>query len=197
MQMNKKSKIGSTVFKFQEKWATVEETVWSIMFVAMMIMMFVQVSSRFVFKISVPWTEEFIRYSFIAGAYIAVGANIIKEGHIEINILASFFAKAKKVQTRERLAQANDIIRFAVVAIGAVYMLNIEVSYVFKQMSINAMSAAMHIPMWIMYALISYGYLSLLIQCILKIFISLTDHNLIIDKTLLPKEGSEEACMQS
>lgn len=196
MQKNSNSKIGSTVFKFQEKWATVEETVWSLLFIAMMVMMFVQVSSRFVFKVSVPWTEEFIRYSFIAGAYIAVGANIIKEGHIEINILGSFFAKAKSIKTRECLAKIDDILRYAIVAVGAAYMLNVEVSYVFKQMSINAMSAAMHIPMWIMYALISYGYLSLLIQCVLKIIISLTDHNLIIDKTLLPKEGGEKSCMQ-
>lgn len=192
MEKNGKKKIADAVFKIQKGWAQAEETVWTVLFIAMMVMMFVQVCSRFIFKISVPWTEEFIRYSFISGAYLAVGANLVKEEHIEINILASFFNKVKNIKVRERLAMLDDIIRYAIIAFGSVYMLNIEFGYVFKQMSIGALSAAMHIPMWIMYTIITYGYFSLTIQCILKIVISLTDHNLIIDKTLLPKAGGDQ-----
>ena len=185
-------KLGSIIYKFQKRWASTEEAIWSLLFIAMMVMMFVQVCSRFIFKIAVPWTEEFIRYAFIAGAYIAVGANLIKEGHIEINILGTFFDKIKSVKTRKLLAQIMDIARYGVILFAGIYMFRVEFAYVFKQMSIEAMSAAMHIPMWIMYAIITYGYLSIIIQCVLKIIISLTNHDLIIDKTLLPKEGGEQ-----
>lgn len=192
MREKKASKIGSKFFKFQDTWANIEQAVWSILFVAMMVMMLVQVSCRFIFQISVPWTEEFIRYSFIAGAYLGVGANLVHNGHIEINILSSLFAKIKDIKKREFLSQIDDMIRYIIIALGGAYMLSIEGPYVFKQMSIGALSAAMHIPMWIMYAIISYGYLSLIIQCVIKIVISVTDHNLIIDKSLLPKEGGEQ-----
>ena len=185
-------KLGSIIYKFQKRWASTEEAIWSLLFIAMMVMMFVQVCSRFIFKIAVPWTEEFIRYAFIAGAYIAVGANLIKEGHIEINILGTFFDKIKSVKTRKLLAQIMDIARYGVILFAGIYMFRVEFAYVFKQMSIEAMSTAMHIPMWIMYAIITYGYLSIIIQCVLKIIISLTNHDLIIDKTLLPKEGGEQ-----
>jgi len=189
--LNSKQRLGQTLHRIETVWANIEEMLWTILFIAMMCMMFVQVMSRFVFHIAVPWTEEFIRYSFIAGAYMAVGANLLHDSHIQIDVLATFIVKIKDMKNRRRAAAFMDILRYAVVAACGVYMGTMEFQYVFKQASIGATSAAMHLPMAIMYAIITYGYFSMVGHSIFKIFVTLTNHDIIIDQTLLKMEGGE------
>ena len=159
----------------------VELAVITLMLLAQMTIILVQVLARYVFVVSVPWTEEIVRYLLIMLTYIVAGAAITEHSHIEINMLAPIINKIKDVDKRNRVAQLSDILKYAVLMALSVFMAIQMIGFVSDVMEMMHYSSALKIPMWIIDATIAYGFVSLAVHCLLKIIISISDHSLVID----------------
>lgn len=159
------------------------------MFIVMMAVIFIQVVCRFVLFISIPWSEEIVRYIWISIAFIGAGAAVSLNAHIEIDILGSIIKNMKNNNRKRLAAKLSDILRYLILLALSLYMTNMELGYTLKIHKTNQLSAAMHMPMWILDALITFGFFSVAVHCIIRLIISFKNHSLIINSRYI--QGGE------
>lgn len=148
-----------------------------------------QVTCRFILKLSVPWTDELSRYLWISLAYVGAGAAISENTHVEISLIASIVATAKTERTRRTLARIVDIVRYVVLLGLSAYLFRLTWIYLFKAMKVNMLSAAMHMPSWVLVAVLAFGLASMFTHSLIRLIISLADDGAIIDPVYLRKGG--------
>ncbi|MDP2573730.1 TRAP transporter small permease [Vibrio penaeicida] len=76
----------------------IEEYISTILFIALIVLCFLQILFRFVFNFSLSWTEELSRYVFIALVYFAASLAIVRGAHVRVEVIDGFVTgKRKKV----------------------------------------------------------------------------------------------------
>ena len=65
----------------------VEEIFSSIMIILVILTLFIQISSRYIFGIGQPWTEELLRFSFLGLVYSASSLGVKKRGHFRVTFV--------------------------------------------------------------------------------------------------------------
>lgn len=83
--------------------AQAEMVVTLITFVAMLALMVVQVACRYALKIALPWSEELIRYLFVAATFVGAAMVSKQRSHISIDLMDAILAGVKDDATRRRL----------------------------------------------------------------------------------------------
>jgi len=93
-------------------------------FSLMLVVMLIQVTSRYVFGIGVPWTDEVSRYFYIAEIFLGTALAQRHKEHIRINVVTHLLpATGKKI-----VALIADIITLMVSAMlvyGAIHMMKV------------------------------------------------------------------------
>jgi TRAP-type C4-dicarboxylate transport system permease small subunit len=162
-------------------------TLW--LFLIMLFMMLVQVFTRFVIQVSMPWTQELIIYLFtivgFLGSAVAVGEN----SHIEIDILSTLFNKISDPRKRASAERLNDVLRYLVLFVLCIVLSYLCWKFMLKVKKIGYSTPAMGIPKWWVDALVVLGFGLMSLQALIKFIFSL--FGLPTRKTSMP---AAEAC---
>lgn len=126
-----------------------EETLLMILLAAITVVMMAQVIMRYFFNQSMPWPEEFCRFAFIWSGFLSMGYCVRRGKMLKVDILIGFFPRwLQKV-----LDVVSRFITLAFFAYLAFYAYKTTV-FSFKG---GMKSAAMEIPMWIIYLSVVVG----------------------------------------
>jgi TRAP-type C4-dicarboxylate transport system permease small subunit len=127
-----------------------EQSVSIVLMSLMTIIIFVQVIMRRVFSSSLTWSEELARYLFIWLIYLGIsyGAKIKK--HIKIEAFLGIFPK----KARPFIEILGDVLFF----VFSVFIMYTSFVWVQRQIKLHQASAALHIPMWLVYAAPFVGF---------------------------------------
>lgn len=142
----------------------VEEVLLVAMLAVMVVLIFVQVVSRYVFNSSLTWTEELARYMFVWLSWIGISLAAREGQHITIDAVVNLF-QGKKV-----FIFINILAELAVIAICAV-MFYEGVQITGKMYQIKSVSPMLKIPMGVCYMSVVVGCGLLIIRTIGKIVV--------------------------
>lgn len=68
----------------------IEEYISTFLFIALIVLCFLQILFRFVFNFSLSWTEELSRYVFIALVYFAASLAVVRGAHVRVEVIDGF-----------------------------------------------------------------------------------------------------------
>ena len=105
-----------------------------------------QVFSRFVFSIPIPWTEELSRYFFIAMIYFGMSLAIKRDIHVRVEIIDLLVPKHMLPYFRI----LSDVITALVLGLISYNMLEI----IMNAKLINQTSPALQVPIYMVYCII-------------------------------------------
>jgi TRAP-type C4-dicarboxylate transport system permease small subunit len=121
-----------------------EQSISIILMSLMTIIIFVQVIMRRVFSNSLTWSEELARYLFVWLIYFGISYGAKIRRHIKIEAFLGLFPK----KLRPYIEILGDVLFFAF----AIFIMYTSLIWVQRQVKLNQASAALHVPMWIVYA---------------------------------------------
>jgi len=156
---------------FDRKLARAIYLVCTVFLAAIMAIIFFAVICRFVIHYSTPWTEEFTRFSFIAMSFLGMGACLTMNEHIEIDVFSAIAHKIKNLDKRYIFYKIDDIFRYLFIGGLGSYLMYLYIDYTMKQYKMNQISAGLHLPMWILYVVLTVGFALLIIHCIINIIV--------------------------
>lgn len=139
------------------------EAVSGLMLLLTILIIFIQVVTRYVFFYSLPWSEELTRYLFIWFVFLSLSVTIRDNLSIRIDFLDQVLkGKAKRI-----LELIVCILSFVILVVF------IYSSYQLFLMGFRSKTPAMGIPFYLIYSIMPVGYflaaVEMLIQIILKI----------------------------
>lgn len=135
------------VFKWLDD--NLEETILMILLVAISVVMMSQVIMRYFFHQSMSWPEEFCRFCFVYSGFISMGYCVKKGKMLKVDILVGFFPKS--------LQRILDLIGRVVTFLFFGYLSFYAYKATMNSMRGGMKSAAMELPMWIIYAAVLIG----------------------------------------
>jgi TRAP-type C4-dicarboxylate transport system permease small subunit len=151
-----------------------------LLFSVMIGAMVFQVFCRFILKMSVPWSEEIIRYLFIVGTYLTASLATVEKKHVEIDILDSI---VRKVNPKYRLvlAKADDILRVIISLSFSVVISVLCYKFMVQSKKIGQFTPALGMPRYWLDVAIFLGWT-------LMVLFNVT----LLIKSILMRNGSEE-----
>ena len=143
-----------------DTFCTVEKIIATLLFFLMLILMLVQVIFRYVLHQPLAWSEEALRFTFIAASFVGAIVATRERKHVEINFLFAFvskIAKTKKMQTK--ILSGCDIVATAICAGFCAFLFQMMWTYTMDLKSQSQISVAMEMPMWWVGAVVSISLL--------------------------------------
>jgi len=133
------------------KWLddNLEETLLMILLVAISVVMMAQVIMRYFFRQSMSWPEEFCRFCFVYSGFLSMGYCVKKGKMLKVDILLGLFPAV--------MQKVLDLLSRLVTLAFFVYLTYHSYFAVVKSMQGGNKSAAMELPMWIIYASVLIG----------------------------------------
>lgn len=131
---------------------------------SIVIVMFLQVIMRYVFKASLSWSDEFSRYCFIWLTFLGMSYAIKNRSHIRIDILETFIPVLKK---------PFEYIGDAFFLAFAIYMLKPALTSLNLLWNTKQTSPAMEFPMFYVYISLFLGFILIIIRIVEKYFVKL------------------------
>lgn len=107
------------------------------------VVIFVQVVMRYVFRSSLVWSEEYARYCIIWLIFLAASYGCKKRVHIKIEAALKLFPR--------KLRPYIEIIGELLVLVLAAYIFITGMQLTQFQVTYHKISAAMGLPMWVVY----------------------------------------------
>ncbi|MBE6910684.1 MAG: TRAP transporter small permease [Ruminococcaceae bacterium] len=126
-----------------------EETLLMILLVAISVVMMAQVVMRYFFRQSMSWPEEFCRFCFVYSGFISMGYCVRKGKMLKVDILLGLFPAA--------LQKLLDLLSRVITLVFFVYLTYHAWLATANSMRGGMKSAAMELPMWIIYAAVLIG----------------------------------------
>ncbi len=149
--------------------ASIETIVATLIFIMMLSFMVVQVSARYFLEIPLPWSEELIRYLFVATSFIGAAAVCKYNEHIEINLIDSFVDKVKSEKRKAMVVRwqrmAADIFSLITLLVFAWY----SYGFVMRLMESDQRSPAMDFPTYIVAGVMLLGVWLMIAHYIVKL----------------------------
>ena len=152
----------------------IEEILLVLCIATTVILIALQVSTRYIFNNSLTWTEELARYLFIWESWIGISIGAKKGKHIKIEIITSRL----KGKVQFIVLTLADICTLAIIAVLIYY----GVDLTDKVYSMMTTSASLKIPMWLIYLALPTGCSLMAIRIIADIVNRFRN---------IPKEGVE------
>lgn len=140
--------------KFEEKFLV-------ILMVIEVILVFLQILSRKIFKVSMPWSEELARYMFIWLVWVGASYATKERKHIVIDVLYERVSPKKQ--------RIFKIISTIIWIVFLVFMSYISIKLTYSVYSGNQIAVGSGMPMWIAYLAIPVGVIMMLIRLIQNI----------------------------
>ena len=105
----------------EEKLASIEVIATLMVFLPMLLLMVVQVIFRYILHVALPWSEELIRYMFVAASFLGAALVARERSHISIDVFDSLLDLVKDHKTRERVDYAvwlfADVVTMGILAV--------------------------------------------------------------------------------
>lgn len=138
-------------------WTGFEDTIANIGLVIAVLVVFVNVITRYFFSFSISWAEEIIRYSVVWASMMAASVIIKDNGHVSV----SAFIESKYVKKRKHTIEAfNYLVSFLFSCVLAYAGANLVISaYTWKAISETRLMTPLFIPYLVMP--LSMGLMSL------------------------------------
>ncbi|MDD4572517.1 MAG: TRAP transporter small permease [Clostridia bacterium] len=169
--------------KIVQKYNKFEEVLLILSLVVTVCLIFWQIVMRWVFNDSLTWSEELARYLFIWQIWLGTSIGFRDDKHISITIIRDKF-KGKS------LAVFNIIARSILLAF-CVFLVVMGMQMVDRLFTTNYLSAALRIPMYLVYFSLPF---SSFIVCLRIIGKMINDFKILIGKPVpcLPDQGIKE-----
>lgn len=135
------------------------ESLSGLMLLLTILIIFIQVITRYVFFYSLPWSEELTRYLFIWFVYLSLSISIRENMSIRIDFLDQFL----KGKTKKLVGILVDILSLVILVVF------IYSSYKLFQMGFRSRTPAMGIPFYVIYSIMPVGYLLAAVEMLIKI----------------------------
>lgn len=126
-----------------------EETLLMLLLVAIALVMMAQVVMRYFFRQSMSWPEEFCRFCFVYSGFISMGYCVKKNKMLKVDILLGLFPAA--------MQKALDLLSRLVTLVFFAYLTYHAWFATANSLKGGMKSAAMELPMWIIYASVLIG----------------------------------------
>jgi TRAP-type C4-dicarboxylate transport system permease small subunit len=182
----------SAILRVESGLCTVINWACTFILLAMLATMVWQVTCRFVLKMFVPWTDELSRYLFISITYVGAGAALSQNAHVEISLITSILKGVQNEKRKLFLAKLDDIIRYAAMFFLSVVLFKLTWPYTWQVKAVGQVSAAMHMPTWILDAILVFGLFSMAFHSLLRIILCIGDHSEIIDPMIMKNSVQQE-----
>ena len=116
----------------------IEEALLSVTFVVMTAICFIQVITRYIFHVSLPWSEEVLRALFVWSSCLGISLGFRTKSHLGVDALVSLFpAKIKK---------ALSIIAYAIVIGFCIVIIYFSFEVTGKQFATGQKTIAVGMP---------------------------------------------------
>ncbi|MHB1420896.1 MAG: TRAP transporter small permease [Bacillota bacterium] len=116
------------------------------LFLAMLVVSFLQVVYRYVLAAPLPWSEELARYLFVSCTFTGTGVVVAHKLHIEINVLSTVVAKFP-VNRQQRILWWFDLVKVTLTVIFLSIFLIFTYTYLRDISQLGQKSTAMGLPM--------------------------------------------------
>ena len=136
----------------------IEEYGMVILLAVMTIIIFVQVIARYVFRSSIPWSEEIARYLFIWIVYFAISYGVRVNAHIRVDAFITILPKFMEMPVR-----VFSNVLFMIFSGLMVYYGIKVVSFILASKQV---SPALGIPMGLVYMAVPVGFVMTFIRII-------------------------------
>lgn len=117
-----------------------EEAALVIMLCMMVVIMGIQITSRYIFDSSLSWSEEITRFIFIWSGFLSAAYCIKNGASVKVEQLVNMFPE-KATNFMRLISYAVEIIFFA-------YLIPFSYSYIMSAVESNQVSPAVGIPMY-------------------------------------------------
>lgn len=141
-------------------WKNFEKNFSSVLLVAILIILSIQVFARYLFMYSPSWSEELARYLFIWFIYTSVSFAAQQNAHITIDSIMNIYPEKWKT----RIKKLGNVV-WIVFNLVMVYF---GVQYTYRLYEVNQVSVGVPISMWIIYAAIPFGYALMSVRLIMS-----------------------------
>lgn len=132
----------------------------AICMVLMMVIIFVQTSTRYIIFYSIPWSEELSRYLYVTLTLLGVNLAITKKQLVRIDIIDNYLkGKAKKVISIIRAVLA--------LIITTIFFYS---SFGMIDVSQYQSSPALGLSMQVMYSILGIGFCTSTIACFFELY---------------------------
>lgn len=139
----------------------IEEKLLVVICSVMIIVGVMQVSSRFVFKIPLPWSEELLRFCFVWLTFFAASLGMSRETHVNLSFVVN-----KLTLKGNKIARALiRIISLVFVVVVFILMFITTIS----AFSTGERSAAMELPIVIPYSGVVVAFFFMILQILKKL----------------------------
>ena len=139
----------NAVERFADGLCKVEKGIMNVFFLAMMVIMFIQVFARYVLHTPLAWTEEVMRFSFILASFFGAAVCTHTRKHVVINFLSIIVTKITKDEKKQNVIYAFfDLIFDAVCFCFCLWLTWMMFEYSLDLQAKNQLSTAMLFPMW-------------------------------------------------
>jgi C4-dicarboxylate transporter DctQ subunit len=118
-----------------------------VMFVAMIGAMVFQVFCRFILRLSVPWSEEIIRYLFVSTTYLCSCLCVVKDNHIVIDIITVPINMTKQ-RTKDFLTKCVDVLSIIVAMVFCTIIMVLCYQLLYQAKVVGQLTPALGIPKW-------------------------------------------------
>lgn len=143
MEMRKKIAAVADAFCVVERYASIT------LFFSMLLLMFVQVFFRYVIHVSLAWSEELLRYLFIAVSFVGATVATRQRKHVEINFIGTLVTiVVKTADGRRRFLLITDVIAQTLCTGFCIYLAHMMYRYASDLARHSQLSVAMEMPMW-------------------------------------------------
>jgi len=140
----------------------IEESILVITMIVMVLIMFIQSTSRYVFGTSFSWGSELAQYLHIWQIWIGASLAVRMQSHIKVDVFINLFS----LKTKKYLNLIAILCWFSFAG-----FLAFEGSkYVSEVMTSGQVSPSLQVPMWIPYLAIPIGGLLMIIRLIQQIY---------------------------
>lgn len=155
--------------KLVKQWLDIklEEWLLIISFIFIILLVFLQVLSRYALNIPVGWTAELSRYLLIWITWISASYAIRKREHIRITMLVDRFSPKGKKITELFVTIVWAMFAFVMAIVGT------EVVLILKDF--GEQTSTLKMPMWIVYLIIPIGGILMILRLIQQAIFIFTD----------------------
>ena len=127
---------------------------------AVILLIFINVLCRYVFSFSISWSEEMTRYMYIGTLFFTLNIMVSQNAALRVDILDNFIHNQRSKHILNLITYVLTVVALLVFTLSGVMLV---------QAGLTSVSPSMHIPMWIIYAMMPLGYFLALIEVLRKI----------------------------
>jgi len=144
---------------------------------------------RVFFSISIAGVYEIVQYGILLLVSMALSHNEFDDGNIVITVIVE--------RLKPKTANIFFITAYIVSVIGVSAIVYNQYNMIFTKYANNATTGVLLIPHWIIVAVLTLGFLCLLLTLILKLVRFISTHKSLPDKALTAEERAEQETLES